>query len=630
MPWRSSDARKLEGYVTLEEQPEEQPRPRRRGQRGGAALIAPPPEPPPGHEELLERVFGYPRRRTYLLPALVDVQHELGWLPPWALETIGAHLRVPKSEAYGIASSYPDLRLTEPPEHVARVCIGASCRMRRTTPFEFQGEVNEADCLFVCGVGPVVEVDGTLTSLVPGAPRRELPGTVLRQDGTCSRAVASVKGGTAVGCAGNCWQAPAWSEDGGQTWLEADGTRWQRPGEIRLFQNVGKIDPLLGASDAYAALERAHELGPTRVWEIVRDSGLRGRGGAYFPVGTKWETTRNTDALEKYLLVNAEEGEPGIYKDRHLLEGDPHRVIEGIQIAALAIGATSVIIFLNGEAHLSRERLLSALERARTRGAVRVSTEVRLGAGGYVLGEETALINAIHGLRSEPLARPPFPAVSGLYGYPTVINNVESLTNLPDIVRNGADWFRSVGSAQNPGTKLVSLAGAVRQPGLYEVPLGTPISAILDECGGGTLGTLGALLVGGPSGSILPMSLVDTPLDVQTLQSVGGILGAGGIVPLTDDQCVVDAVRGLVAYNAHESCGKCTPCREGTPRQLQLLTTDPDTLNELNDVLAFGSLCGLGQMAPNPVRALLQHFGDVVEEHQKLHCRVGVCNFQEQ
>ena len=439
-----------------------------------------------------------------------------------------------------------------------------------------------------------------------------------------------MRGGTGVGCAGNCWQAPAWSEDGGQTWLDADGTRWQRPGEIRLLQNVGKIDPLVGASDAYAALERALELGPTGVWEIVRDAGLRGRGGAYFPVGTKWETTRNTDAVEKYLLVNAEEGEPGIYKDRHLLEGDPHRVVEGIQIAALAIGATSVIVFLNGEAHLSRERLLSALERARTRGAVRVPTQVRLGAGGYVLGEETALINAIHGLRAEPLARPPFPAVSGLYGYPTVINNVESLTNLPDIIRNGSDWFRSVGSAQNPGTKLVSLAGAVRQPGLYEVPLGSPISAILEECGGGTLGTLGALLVGGPSGSVLPVSLIDTPLDVHTLQAVGGILGAGGIVPLTEDQCVVDAVRGLVAYNAHESCGKCTPCREGTPRQLPLLGTDLDTLRELNDVLAFGSLCGLGQMAPNPVRALLQHFGDVVEEHQKQHCRVGVCNFQEQ
>jgi len=605
---------------------EEQPRPTRRGQRGGAAVIAPPAEPPPGHDELLERLYAFPRRRTYLLPALVDVQHELGWLPAWALETIGAHLRVPKSEVYGIASSYPDLRLTEPPNHVARVCTGASCRMRGAPPASPGAEVIEADCLFVCGVGPVVELDGQLQSS-RRAEAREL-GAVLRQDGACSRAVGTHSGGTPVGCAGNCWQAPAWSDDGGTTWLSASGETWRQPGEIRLLRNVGRIEPVEGASDKYAALERALQLGPDKVWELVKDSGLRGRGGAYFPVGTKWETTRNTEALQKYLLVNAEEGEPGIYKDRHLLEGDPHRVIEGVLMAALAIGATNVIVFMNGEAHLSRERFLAALERARSLGVVRVPIELRLGAGGYVLGEETALINAIHGLRAEPLARPPFPAVSGLFGFPTVINNVESLANVPDIVLNGAEWFRSVGAEQNPGTKLVSLAGAVTQPGLYEVPLGTPLQKIIDECGGGATGALSAVLVGGPSGSILPPTLLETPLDVQALQAVGGILGAGGIVPLTEDQCPVDAVRGLAAYNARESCGKCTPCREGTPRLIDLLTSaDSDTLTDLNDVLAFGSLCGLGQMAPNPVRALLRHFPDVVQEHVRGHCRVDMCTF---
>src|SRR5439155_26618763 len=217
----------------------------------------------------------------------------------------------------------------------------------------------------------------------------------------------------------------------------------------------------------YAALAEALSLGRDRVWEIVQSAGLRGRGGAYFPVGAKWETARNTPADRKFLLVNAEEGEPGIYKDRHLLEGDPHRVLEGILIAALGMGATDVVIFVNGEAKLSQERLLAALAQARRIGATHVPVEVRLGAGGYGLGEETALINAIHGLRSEPLARPPFPAVSGLYSSPTVINNVESLANLPAIVLEGADWFRSVGPESNPGTKLVSLGGAVRHPGLY-------------------------------------------------------------------------------------------------------------------------------------------------------------------
>jgi NADP-reducing hydrogenase subunit HndC len=298
------------------------------------------------------------------------------------------------------------------------------------------------------------------------------------------------------------------------------------------------------------------------------------------------------------------------------------------------MGATDVVIFVNGEARLAHERLQVALDQARRSGAVHVPVEVRLGAGGYVLGEETALINAIHGQRAEPLARPPFPAVSGLQASPTVINNVESLTNLPDIVLNGPAWFRSVGTASTPGTKLVSLAGAVRHPGLYEVPFGTPLQEILDDCGGGASGELCALLVGGPSGSILPVALIDTPYDVQTLQAVGGVLGAGGIVPLSTDQCVVAAVRETLSYNSRESCGKCTPCREGTVRMLDLFddlrvgAAAPDaldTIDGLNDVLAFGSLCGLGQMAPNPVRALLRHFPEAVREHQAGHCAAGVC-----
>jgi len=433
-------------------------------------------------------------------------------------------------------------------------------------------------------------------------------------------------GGTPVGCRGNCWQAPAISLDQGITWAGQNETRLH-PGADRVLRTVGRIDP--HAVPDYQALREALSMGSDGVWELVKASGLRGRGGAYFPVGAKWETARNTTAEKKFLLVNAEEGEPGIYKDRHLLEGDPHRVVEGALIAALGMGATDVVIFVNGEATLSQERLLAALAQARRIGATQVPVEVRLGGGGYVLGEETALINAIHGQRAEPLARPPFPAVSGLNSSPTVINNVESLANLPDIILNGADWFRSVGTPETPGTKLVSLAGGVRYPGLYEVPLGTPLSTILADFGGGPRSQLAALLVGGPSGSILPVSLLDTPFDVQPLQAVGGILGAGGIVPLPITACVVDAVRQLVAYNARESCGKCTPCREGTVRLLNefdhLGADSLHTINELNDVLAFASLCGLGQMAPNPVRALMKHFPDEVDEHVRGQCSKGVC-----
>jgi NADH:ubiquinone oxidoreductase subunit F (NADH-binding)/NADH:ubiquinone oxidoreductase subunit E len=591
--------------------------------------------------DLAERIRAYPRRRTYLLPALHDVQEALGWLQGSALELIGQHLRVPKSEVYGIASSFPDFTLAEPPQHLVRVCVGASCRLAGAHElrerFASEAPVREADCLFICGVGPAVQVGQRLTGrggIVAETVGLDQTGSVLVQDGSCSRAVADTARavGRRVGCAGNCWQAPAMSSDGGSTWTSASGATWARPAEQRLLRDLGRVDPLEVPS--YAAFAEARSLGSDRVWEIVKDSGLRGRGGAYFPVGAKWETARNTPAKKKFLLVNAEEGEPGIYKDRHLLEGDPHRVLEGILIAALGIGATDIVIFVNGEAKLAVERSLVALDQARQLGAVQVPIEVRLGAGGYVLGEETALINAIHGLRAEPLARPPFPAVSGLQASPTVINNVESLANLPDIVLNGPAWFRSVGSSSTPGTKLVSLAGAVRQPGLYEVPLGTPLRQIIDDYGGGSAGDVVALLIGGHSGSILPVSLLDTPYDVQPLQAVGGVLGAGGIVSLTGQECVVAAVREAVAYNSRESCGKCTPCREGTVRMLSLFdavragAAAPDALtriDDLNDVLAFGSLCGLGQMAPNPIRALLRHFPDAVREHQAGHCAAGVC-----
>jgi NADH-quinone oxidoreductase subunit F len=495
--------------------------------------------------------------------------------------------------------------------------------------------VETADCLFVCGVAPVAEVDGHLVGRfgLPRSPMPRVAGQNLVEDGTCTRAVADAvhAGGKHVGCAGNCWQAPSVSHDGGETWEGLQQT-WRRPGEPRLLRDVGRIDPL--EPKAYTTLERALSFGSEAVWQVVKESGLRGRGGAYFPVGAKWETARNTPAEKKFLLVNAEEGEPGIYKDRHLLEGDPHRVIEGVLIAALGIAATHVFIFINGEARLAQQRLLGALEQARQLGVVHVTVEVRLGAGGYVLGEETALINAIHGLRAEPLARPPFPAVSGLWASPTVINNIETLANLPDIVLNGAEWFRSVGTPATAGTKLVSLAGAVRQPGLYEVALGLSLKAIVDDYGGGPAAELGALLVGGPSGSILPPTALETVYDVQPLQAVGGVLGAGGIVALTSRECVVDAVRELVAYNARESCGKCTPCREGTRRMLghfDDLRTGHATgaslqaMDELNDVLTYASLCGLGQMAPNPIRALLRHFPGVVREHLAGYCAAGVC-----
>ncbi|MBV9580950.1 MAG: NAD(P)H-dependent oxidoreductase subunit E, partial [Chloroflexi bacterium] len=333
--------------------------------------------------DLDERIHALPRRRTYLLPALHEVQAAYGWLPGDALEAVGLHLRVPKSEVYGIASSFPDFKLEAPEPLTTRVCTGASCRVMGGPAHAEES----ADCLFICGVGPASEVDGTLVGR--GGQRTAVPdvkASTLVQDGSCSRAVADTRhaGGIHVGCAGNCWQAPAVSLDGGVTWTSASTSAsaeaaWTRPGEVRLLADVGRVDPY--ASRPYVALEKARGLGSDAVWQLVKDSGLRGRGGAYFPVGAKWETARATPAARKFLLVNAEEGEPGIYKDRHLMEGDPHRLLEGMLIAALGIGATSVVLFVNGEAKLSQQRLHAALESARRLGVVSLPVEIRLGAG---------------------------------------------------------------------------------------------------------------------------------------------------------------------------------------------------------------------------------------------------------
>ena len=375
--------------------------------------------------------------------------------------------------------------------------------------------------------------------------------------------------GRDVGCAGNCWQAPAISADGG---LDLDRHGWRHMAAARRAPPAARRRPRRSARrrPVRAPSNSARAWAATRVWELVKESGLRGRGGAYFPVGAKWETARNTPSDRKFLLVNAEEGEPGIYKDRHLLEGDPHRVLEGVLIAALGMGATDVVIFVNGEAKLGQERLLAALDTApAASGVAHVPVEVRLGAGGYVLGEETALINAIHGQRAEPLARPPFPAVSGLQASPTVINNVESLANLPDIVLNGAEWFRSVGTAATPGTKLVSLAGAVRRPGLYEVPSARP-SAIIDECGGGAERRAGAPCWW--AGRRARSCRCRCSIRRLTSSRCRPWAACSARAASCRYQPTVRGARRAraVAYNSRESCGKCTPCREGTVRLLDV------------------------------------------------------------
>ncbi len=415
------------------------------------------------------------------------------------------------------------------------------------------------------------------------------------------------------------------------------------PQHIALMEGVGSINPSsLGeylAGDGYGGLATALAMTPEAVIQLVLDAGLLGRGGAYFPAARKWQAARragllNSDAARRHLVVNAEEGEPGLFKDRHLMEGNPHRIIEGALIAAYAAGADSVVMYVNAEAELSAERLAAAVADAKAAGLCGpnalgsefgCAVEVRRGAGGYVCGEETTLLNTIEGRRREPRLRPPFPTDAGLYGEPTVINNAETLCNVPAIITGGVRRFASIGLNEARGTRLVSLSGAVQRPGLAEVPLGTTVRQVIERVGGGVrlvksspVRHLGFAVVGGPSSGILPAAELDVPLRPGMLHASGVVMGAGGITVFDDRASPVAVALRLAEYNAAESCGKCTPCREGTPRIVEALArvvsgdgqpSDVQDLRDLSEIVGAASLCGLGQMAGNPVNSLLHFYG---------------------
>ncbi len=413
------------------------------------------------------------------------------------------------------------------------------------------------------------------------------------------------------------------------------------PQHLQVMSWCGQLDPAdvydYVAVGGYGSLAAALSRTPEEVIDQVLESGLQGRGGAYFPPARKWQGARAFPE-PRFLVVNAEEGEPGLFKDRHIMEGLPHRLLEGALIAAYATGASRCYIYINAEAHLSAERVEAALEQARSNGLVgedilgsgfNCVVEVRRGAGGYVCGEETTLLNTIEGRRREPRLRPPFPVESGLFRQPTVINNVETLANLPYILQRGPARYGQVGLESAPGTKLICLSGAVRRPGLAEVPMGTTLRQVIHGIGGGPPEgrEIGVVAVGGPSSGVLPPSELDLELRPGMLHSSGVVMGAGGIMVMDTSVPAIEVVRRLAAYNAAESCGKCTPCREGTPRIVEALDrlasgndsgnksgaisdSDVEELRYLAEIVGAASLCGLGQMAGGPVQSLLHFFGD--------------------
>ena len=417
------------------------------------------------------------------------------------------------------------------------------------------------------------------------------------------------------------------------------------------LRNCGVIDPEnieeYIAYDGYRALAKAlTEMTPEDVIKTVIDSGLRGRGGGGFPTGRKWSFTAANKADQKYVVCNADEGDPGAFMDRSVLEGDPHCIIEAMTICGYATGATEGYIYVRAEYPIAVARLQIAINQAKEMGFLGkdifgsgfdFDLHVKLGAGAFVCGEETALMTSIEGNRGEPRPRPPYPAVKGLFGKPTTENNVETFANIPAIIRNGAEWFASMGTEKSKGTKVFALGGKITNTGLVEIPMGTTLREIIEEIGGGIPGgkKFKAAQTGGPSGGCIPAHLMDTPIDYDNLTAIGCMMGSGGLIVMDEDNCMVDIAKFFLDFTVDESCGKCTPCRVGTKRLREMLDKITDgkaTLEDLDELEALchyikdNSLCGLGQTAPNPVLATLKFFREEYEAHVvEKRCPAGVC-----
>ena len=417
------------------------------------------------------------------------------------------------------------------------------------------------------------------------------------------------------------------------------------------LRNCGIINPevieeYIGTGGYQALGKVLTEMTPDDVIQCLMDSGLRGRGGGGFPTGLKWKLAKQNDADQKYVCCNADEGDPGAFLDRSVLEGDPHAVLEAMAIAGYAIGANQGYIYVRAEYPIAVERLKIAINQAREMellgkdifgSGFDFDIDLRLGAGAFVCGEETALMTSIEGNRGEPRPRPPFPAQKGLFGKPTILNNVETYANIPQIILNGPEWFASMGTEKSKGTKVFALGGKIHNTGLVEIPMGTTLREVIEEIGGGIPNgkKFKAAQTGGPSGGCIPAEHFDIPIDYDNLISIGSMMGSGGLIVMDETDCMVDIAKFFLEFTVEESCGKCTPCRIGTKRMLEILTKitkgtatmeDLDKLEELCYYVKENSACGLGQTAPNPVLSTLRYFRDEYEAHIKeKRCPAGVC-----
>ncbi|HXY54820.1 MAG TPA: NADH-quinone oxidoreductase subunit NuoF [Nitrospirota bacterium] len=435
-------------------------------------------------------------------------------------------------------------------------------------------------------------------------------------------------------------------------WLVKDDYHTFHDKQVKVvLSDCGEVDPedidsYISRGGYEATKKVLTTMTPQETIEVIKASGLRGRGGAGFPTGVKWDMAIKAPGPVKYLICNADEGDPGAFMDRSVVEGNPHAVIEGMIIGAYAIGAPYGYVYIRAEYPLAVDRLHLALRQAKERGLLGknilgkgfdFNIKVKLGAGAFVCGEETALIASIEGKRGQPRAKPPFPVQKGLWGKPTIINNVETLANVPYIMTKGAAWYASMGTEKSKGTKVFALTGKILNSGLIEVPMGIPLKEIIYDIGGGIEGgrRLKAVQTGGPSGGCIPASIVDTPVDYESLGKVGSIMGSGGMVVLDETDCMVNVAKYFLEFTKSESCGKCVPCRVGTKRLLEILTRitegrgregDIDLLETLSSDVKTSSLCGLGQTAPNPILSTIKYYRDEYEAHiYEKRCPAGVC-----
>ena len=531
------------------------------------------------------------------------------------------------------------------------ICGGTGCTSSGSQQIQdtFEKEIEAAGlsdeikivrtgCFGLCELGPVVIVypDGTFYSRVSADDVPEIVSEHLLKGRRVERLVYDDHGKAEADEYGN---------------IALTDTTFYKTQNRVVLRNCGVINPEdideYIAMDGYAALGKClTEMTPEEVIQVVKDSGLRGRGGGGFPTGVKWSFCAPIQAPQKYVVCNADEGDPGAFMDRSVLEGDPHSVIEAMTICGYACGCSKGYVYVRAEYPIAVKRLSIAIGQAREYGLLgenifdsgfSFDIEIRLGAGAFVCGEETALMTSIEGNRGEPRPRPPFPAIKGLFGCPTVENNVETFANIPQIILRGADWFAGMGTEKSKGTKVFALGGKINHTGLVEIPMGTTLKHIIYEIGGGIPNgkEFKAAQTGGPSGGCIPASLIDTEVDYDNLTAIGCMMGSGGLIVMDEDNCMVDMAKFFLEFTVDESCGKCTPCRVGTKRLLEMLDKitsgkgtleDLDRIEELCNYIKTNSLCGLGQTAPNPVLATLKFFRDEYIAHVvDKKCPAGVC-----